>query len=216
MPGGDRAAREPWRMACAWLVAAEGPDPELPAALRGRVEAGTWSTIARLADEGLAAPVTTSMGRLFDAVAALCGIRAVATYEGQAAAELEAACAAQEDGAYPLPLAANGVMDARETVRAVAGEISAGTPRDVVAARFHNALAAATASACADCAGRHGLETVALSGGVFQNRVLVERTTALLAEAGLRVLVPLLLPPNDGGIAYGQAAVAAQAASHSQ
>ncbi len=209
MPGGDRAVHEPWRMACAWLVAAEGRDPDLPVALRGHVEARTWNTIGRLAADGLASPDTTSMGRLFDAVAALCGIRAAATYEGQAAAELEAACATAEDGAYPLPVGADGVMDARETVRAVDREISAGAPQSVVAARFHNAIAAATARACADCAGRHGLDAVALSGGVFQNRVLVERTAALLSEAGLRVLVPHVLPPNDGGIAYGQAAVAA-------
>ncbi len=84
-----------------------------------------------------------------------------------------------------------------------------GRHTSVVAARFHNAVAAATARACADSAGRHGLDTVALSGGVFQNRVLVERTAALLSEAGLRVLVPHVLPPNDGGIAFGQAAVAA-------
>ena len=78
-----------------------------------------------------------------------------------------------------------------------------------VAARFHNAVARATAAACARIASREGIETVVLSGGVFQNRRLLEGTSALLGEAGLRVLVPELLPPNDGGIAYGQLAVAA-------
>jgi hydrogenase maturation protein HypF len=85
----------------------------------------------------------------------------------------------------------------------------AGVPR--VAARFHNALAGATASACGILAGRHGLETVVLSGGVFQNRLLLERTARRLEADGLRVLLPERLPPNDGGIAFGQAAVAAWA-----
>lgn len=210
MPGGDRAAREPWRMACAWLVEATGADPPLPRELAGCVEERTWHTIARLAGARLRSPVTTSVGRLFDAVAALCGVRAEATYEGQAAAELEAACAEDERGRYPLPLTGDGRMDARETVLAVARDAAADVPPGVVAARFHNALADATTRACVEHAGRHRLETVVLSGGVFQNRVLVERTAALLAAAGLRVLLPERLPPNDGGIAYGQAAVAAR------
>jgi hydrogenase maturation protein HypF len=210
MPGGDRAAREPWRMACSWLVEATGSDPRLPPALAASVDDRSWHAIARLASDGLASPVTTSVGRLFDAVAALCGVRSVATYEGQAAAELESVCAADERGSYPLPLTAGGVMDARETVLAVARDAAAGASPGIVSARFHNALAAVTARACAKCAGRRGLETVVLSGGVFQNRVLVERTAAMLSESGVRVLVPERLPPNDGGISYGQAAVAAR------
>jgi hydrogenase maturation protein HypF len=155
--------------------------------------------------------VTTSAGRLFDAVAALCGLRAAVTYEGQAAVELEAACDPAERGDYPLPVAGPEgrlVLDARPTIAAVAGDVSAGVPVARVAARFHRALADATATACAIIAGGHGLGTVVLSGGVFQNRPLLARTSARLAESGLRVLVPERLPANDGGIAYGQAAVA--------
>ena len=99
LPGGDRAAREPWRMACAWLLEAAGDaGPPPPGALAGRVEPDRWRAVARLARSGLAAPVTTSAGRLFDAVAALCGLRAETTYEGQAAVELEAACDPAERG----------------------------------------------------------------------------------------------------------------------
>jgi hydrogenase maturation protein HypF len=202
MPGGAQAIREPWRMACAWL-----DDPVLPPGLEGRVEPGRWSQVLALARSGVASPVTTSMGRLFDAVAALCGLRTTVNYEGQAAAELEGIADRSERAAYPLALAAGEqvVLDARETVLAARGD------RDpaLVSARFHNAVAAATAAACARIAGARGLGTVVLSGGVFQNRLLLERTAAALEEAGLRVLVPRRLPPNDGGISYGQAAVTA-------
>jgi hydrogenase maturation protein HypF len=211
LPGGDRAAREPWRMACAWLLEAGDDEvPPLPESVH--VDPDRWRSIARLAAAGVAAPVTTSAGRLFDAVAALCGLRAESVYEGQAAMELEAACDPAQEGAYPLPLVEDGDalrLDARITVRAVASDVSHGVPVGTVAAGFHNALADATAAACARLAAAHGLELVALSGGVFQNLRLLARTTARLEAAGLRVLVPRRLPPNDGGIAYGQAAIAA-------
>jgi hydrogenase maturation protein HypF len=145
-------------------------------------------------------------------VAALCGLRAEVNYEGQAAVELEAACDLGEQRAYELPLLDPGgtlVMDARPLVRSLVGDLEAHVDPGTVAARFHNALAAATAGACALAAERRGTDTVVLSGGVFQNRRLLGQTASLLADAGLRVLTPELLPPNDGGIAYGQLAVAA-------
>ncbi len=203
LPGGDRAAKEPWRMACAWL----GGDSEpLPG-----VDPQRWHEVAELVRTGVASPLTTSMGRLFDAVSALCGIRLTAHYEGQAAVELEGVADRGERGAYPLPLLGDEpvVLDARETVLAVRAELEHGVTPALVSARFHNGLAEATAAAC----GRHEMETVVLSGGVFQNRLLLERTSELLERAGRRVLVPRLLPPNDGGISYGQAAVAAAAGS---
>jgi hydrogenase maturation protein HypF len=212
LPGGDRAAHEPWRMACAWLVAANGEPGPVPPALEREVDPSAWRHVARLVERGFAAPETTSVGRLFDAVAALCGVRARVSYEGQAAIELEAACEPSERGAYPLELTTGSgplVLDARPTVRAVAADLAAGTPTGAVAARFHGALARATVAACATLAREAGLDTVALSGGTFQNRRLLEDTADGLARIGLRVLVPERLPPNDGGIAFGQAAIAA-------
>jgi hydrogenase maturation protein HypF len=212
LPGGDRAVREPWRMACAWLQEAHGAEPPLPERLVGVVEPARWEAVARMARTGLAAPVTTSMGRLFDAVAALCGLRAVVSYEGQAAAELEgAAASAGAPDRYPLPVLAGppAVLDAAPTIVAVAADVAAGVPAATVAARFHAALAAATAEACELVARRHALDLVVLSGGVFQNRLLIDATADALERAGLRVLVPERLPPNDGAISYGQAAVAA-------
>jgi hydrogenase maturation protein HypF len=217
LPGGDAAAREPWRMACAWLAAAfEDPSPGLPPGLRAEVEPPEWEAVAALLHRGVAAPPTTSAGRLFDAVAAIAGVRARAAHEGQAASELEAVARLDERGAYPLELVegeggggAPLILDPGETIRALAAEVEAGVEAGVVSARFHNALATATASACAAAAEAHGVGEAALSGGVFQNRLLLERTAERLRATGLRVLVPERLPPNDGGISYGQAAIAA-------
>jgi len=198
LPGGARAIKQPWRMACAWLVAS-GLEP--PAA---------WRPIGELARSGLASPLTTSMGRLFDAVAAVAGIRAEVNYEGQAAIELEAACDPSERGSYPIALTGEPlVIDPRETIRAVAADVRAGRSSGVIARRFHRAIASATVEACVGLADAHATEVVALSGGVFQNRVLLESVSDGLTATGLRVLVPERLPAGDGGISYGQAAVAA-------
>jgi len=217
LPGGDAAAREPWRMACAWLSAAlEDDRPALPATLAKDVDEARWNTICDLIRTGVSSPLTTSVGRLFDAVAALCGLRHEVSHEGQAAAELEGVAApasTRDSAAYPMPLIEEGdapiLIDARETVRAIVADLEGGATADMVSARFHAALAAASAAACVRLADRHGTDIVLLGGGVFQNRLLLERTAQLLTEAGLRVLLPLRLPPNDGAIAYGQAAVAA-------
>jgi hydrogenase maturation protein HypF len=144
-------------------------------------------------------------------VAALCGLRATVTYEGQAAAELEAVCDPHERAGYPLPVGDGTLLDARETIRAVARDVAAGAPAGVVSARFHRALADAVARACVEVAGRSRTDLVVLSGGVFQNARLLAWASTRLDAAGLRVLVPERLPPNDGGISYGQAAIAAAA-----
>jgi hydrogenase maturation protein HypF len=212
MPGAEAAIRQPWRMACTWLAASFDEPPRAPRQLARQVEQGSWDEVAKLAASGLNSPLTTSAGRLFDAVAALCGLRAEVNYEGQAAVELEAACDPGEPRDYPLPLLDEDdplVMDARPLIRAVAADLAEGVDVGTIAARFHNALAAATAGACALAAERRGTDTVVLSGGVFQNRRLLGQTALLLADGGLRVLTPERLPPNDGGIAYGQLAVAA-------
>ncbi len=213
LPGGDRAVREPWRMACAWLAEAQRGEraPQLPRTLRDDVTPERWETIARLARSDLA-PLTSSAGRLFDAVAALCGVRATATYEGQAAIELEGAVDRSERGEYEIALECRDGMlelDPRAAVSAVARERTAGVALGIVASRFHRGLALATARACERIAGERDLDAVVLSGGVFQNRVLLELTVVELQRAGLRPLVPRRLPPGDGAISYGQAAVAA-------
>ncbi len=220
MPGGVAAIREPWRMACSWLAeAASEGEPALPAGLVGVVEPRDWRNCVRVREDAKAAPLTSSMGRLFDAVAALCGAPARVNYEGQAAIELEAMADPAERGAYELPrVPGDGgatILDAAPAVAKLAAELEAGVAPGLVSARFHNGVAAATAQACVTLAAQAGLETVVLSGGVFQNRLLLERCAGLLAERGLRVLVPVRLPPNDGAISYGQMAVAAASTADS-
>jgi hydrogenase maturation protein HypF len=213
LPGGERAIREPWRIACAWMTDMHGAEPPIPAALRRSVDERHWRLVAEMTRTGLNSPVTTSMGRLFDAVAALCGIRAEVNYEAQAAIELEAACDPAERGAYEVAVSqADGavVIDPLEALRALVVDVGRGTGVGVVASRFHAGIAAATVTACTIVARSAETETVVLAGGVFQNRRVLEATAAGLHAAGLRVLIPERLPPGDGGISFGQAAVAAR------
>ncbi len=187
----------------------------MPPRLAGHVGEPEWDVVGGLCQSGLNSPLTTSAGRLFDAVAALCGIRAEVSYEGQAAIELEAASAPFAGAAVPyaLPLIDEGpgplVLDARATVAAVAADAAAGAEPGLIGARFHLGLAVATAAALRRVAAGAGLDAVVLSGGVFANRLLLEATARALADSGLRLLVPRATPPGDGGIALGQAAVAA-------
>jgi hydrogenase maturation protein HypF len=213
LPGGDRAAREPWRMALAWLrqsgEAWAGDLPPLRAIATGQV-AGLERLLA--AGEGerpaVRLPRTSSMGRLFDAVAALAGVRQVATYEGQAAVELEALIDPAEAGAYAFDLG-DGVADPRPLIRAVVADIRAGSAAGLVAARFHNGVAALVVELCRRLRRESGPADVVLSGGVWQNAALLARAVGQLEQAGFTVYVHNQVPANDGGLALGQLVVAA-------
>jgi hydrogenase maturation protein HypF len=212
LPGGEQAIREPWRMACSWLSALHESEPPMPVSLRGSIDTERWRLVAEMVRTGLGSPLTTSIGRLFDAAAALCGIRTQVNYEGQAAIELEAACDDGEHGAYEVFVSDTEqslVIDPLEALRELVIDVGAGVSVGVIASRFHAGIAAATIKASQLAAETAGTETVVLSGGVFQNRHLLEATAAGLGAGGLRVLVPERLPPGDGGISYGQAAIAA-------
>ena len=165
-----------------------------------------------LARSGTAAPPTSSAGRLFDAVAAILGVRDAVNYEGQAAVELEQLADPDERSAYPAGVAPTdgGLLrlTGADLVRAVVEDLEAGVAPSLIAARFHNGLAAATVTACEAIGEERGLGTVALSGGVFQNMLLLERTVTALDQRGFRVLTHSRFPPNDAGISLGQAAVA--------
>jgi hydrogenase maturation protein HypF len=210
MPGGAAAVRQPWRMAHAWLTKAFG-EPQAPTpALAPMVDDRRWEAMDQIGASPYVSPLTSSMGRLFDAVSALCGIAAQVTYEGQGAVELEAAAwAAGSHGAYEIEVGKGWRLDPRAAIRRLVGELRDRGDPGAIAARFHAGVTAATVAAVTGIAGERGLDTAVLSGGVFQNRLLLETTAAGLERAGLRVLIPELLPPNDGGISYGQAAVAA-------
>lgn len=201
LPGGEAAIREPWRLAAAALL-----DAGEPLDLFERVAPNRLANIETLLRRGINAPVTTSAGRWFDAVAALCGIRDAITFEAQAAMEMEA-IAADEGDPYEFVID-KGEIDLRPAVRTIAGEVRSGVPAAIISAQFHETLARAVALFIERIA-PPDLRTVALSGGCFQNRRLTERTQTLLESAGFEVLIHRRVPPNDGGIALGQAAVAA-------
>jgi len=205
LPGGAAAVRAPWRMAAAWLGSSV---PDL--ALRRRHDA-QWDAVVSLA-RAETTMATSSAGRLFDAVAALVGIRDTTTYEGQAAVELEQRVDPDERASYAVSAGHGGVLPAGELVAAVVDDVRAGVDAGRIAARFHHGLADATVRAAAASAGEHGVTTAALSGGVFVNALLLERVRAGLEHAGLRVLVHERVPCTDGGISLGQAAVAASRA----
>jgi hydrogenase maturation protein HypF len=213
LPGGAAAIREPWRMAVAWLLDSCGPAvaAELGGGLDGRAD--TLVGLLQASRESM--PVTTSVGRLFDAVGALVCGRSSVSYEGQAAIELEAAAARIPPGGvapYPMdPSSADGqlVMGATPMVAAAVADTIGGRPASEIAAAFHEGIAVATVEAAADLAMQRDLTTVVLTGGVFQNARLSGLVEAGLDGHGLEVLVHRGIPPNDGGISIGQAAIAA-------
>ena len=218
MPGGAAAVREPWRMALSWVATAGGA--AAAAALGPRLCGDDrWRPVLSLLDADASpatSPRTTSAGRLFDAVSALLGIRTTVSYEGQAAIELETLAAKVPQGAtlprYPFEVAEEAghlVLDPSSLVMAVLEEVARGTPAPVVAAGFHHSLGAGAAALAADLADARGLGTVALSGGVFQNVRLTRVMERELAARGFDVLVHRDVPPNDGGISIGQAAIGA-------
>jgi hydrogenase maturation protein HypF len=211
MPGGAAAIREPWRMAAAWLDTALGDRVPEDLAVVDRNRA-RWEQILAVSRSGTASPTTSSAGRLFDAVAAILGVRDTVNYEGQAAVELEQLADPAETSAYPARVESAGEGPLRlvgsDLVRAVVEDLAAGVPAPLAAARFHNGLAATTVTACERLHDTTGLGTVALSGGVFQNMLLLERTVAALEASGFRVLTHSRVPPNDAGISLGQAVVA--------
>ncbi len=211
MPGGAAAIRQPWRMAAAYLEA----DPRVPR-MPEHLEVcqrhqADWPTIVAMAAKGINSPLTSSAGRLFDAAAAVLGVRDAINYEGQAAVELEQLADPAETGAYPASITAGQPFQIRgaDLINAALDDLAAGTPPAVIAARFHHGVAALIEAACLLTRDQHGLSTVALSGGVFQNQLLLRAAVTRLQARGFRVLVPSRIPCNDAGISLGQAVIAA-------
>ena len=225
MPGGAQAVREPWRNTFAHLdaalgweyCAAEQPQLDIIRFLANRPVAALRAIVRA----GINSPPASSCGRLFDAAAAALGIcRERASYEGQAAIELEACVdktALARDPGYSFAIdfaalhrsspAAPATLDSRPMWQALLWDLAAGTSAAIIAARFHRGLADAVVAMAVRVA--DGLDTAALSGGVFQNKILLELVTDGLREHGFRVLSHHLVPANDGGLSLGQAAIAA-------
>lgn len=234
MPGGARAVREPWRMAVAHLLDAG----ESAAVLQERVSPFALAAAARMLDRRINAPLTSSAGRLFDAVASICGVCDRASYEGQAAQQLEwLATDAPADEGYPFDLARRdaGAMaargesaaphasrgwedgspsapweiDTRPMMRGIVGDVRSGTPTAQIAARFHATMVRIIVEVCTEVRRECGLDAVVFSGGVFLNPLLTREAAARLRACRFRVYRHCRVPPNDGGLSLGQLAIAA-------
>jgi hydrogenase maturation protein HypF len=211
LPGGDLAAREPWRMALAYLVDAFGPAVPNVAALR-KIRAVKRAAVLNMIRRGVRSPLASSCGRLFDAVSFLCGTAPEAMeYEAEAAMRFEAEAGARAAGAYPVSLAEPEPgrpvdISFAPLVRAVVRDLEKGVPASRIASAFHNSLARVIVRLAMTTREERGIDTVVLAGGVFLNRVLLERTRRLLSLAGFRVLRPVLYSPNDESLSLGQIA----------
>jgi hydrogenase maturation protein HypF len=203
LAGGDAAVRQPWRPALAYLMDTFGPEVAFERAAPEHVR-----VVRRMIAAGINSARTSSCGRLFDAVASLVGLRQEVNFEGQAAIELEAIA---EDGVEErYPYAVEGEeLDFRPAIEAIMREVGAGVTQGRMAAKFHNTLAAATVEVCRRIEQESKLRRVCLSGGTFQNMRLLGLTVAGLRASGFEVFLHAQAPPNDGGLALGQAAIAA-------
>ena len=219
LPGGEQAVRQPWRMAAAYLSQAYGGaflDVDIP--FVRQLDRAKWHMLSQMIARGINSPSTSSLGRLFDAVAALLGLpsgTATQLYEGQAAIELEVqATQNPQSESYPFSIETSGdqipaLLDVAPMIRAIVSDIQQGVAVPLIANRFHRSIAGLLANVCDETRRQTGLNIVALSGGVFQNRLLLEQLLALLENMAFSVYINRLVPPNDGGLCLGQMAVAA-------
>jgi hydrogenase maturation protein HypF len=210
LPGSAKAIRQPWRLGAAYLQRVFGDrflDLDLP--FVQTLDRQSWAKLRKMIRTGTNCPETSSMGRLFDAISALVGVRSAINYEGQAAIELEAAASHQVDHGYVFQIdPASGVIKADPAIRAVVEDLLADAPAALVSARFHRGVADLIVASAEHIRAQHGLSRVALSGGVFQNALLLRWAVQSLQQAGFEVFTHSRVPPGDGGISLGQAAVA--------
>jgi len=225
LPGGAAAIRRPYRTAIGYILSLLGEDT-LDAFIKreakqsrltsmGRVTAIENDVIRQQVKKRINSPLTSSMGRLFDSVSALLGIRGEIDYEGQAAVELEMA-AYEEDyvgirKSYPYRIVEEdgmGVVHLKDTFTAIIDDLDQDISNARISVNFHNTIAQVTDEMCRLIANKAGITQVALSGGVFQNRLLLKKTINLLESSGFQVFTHRQVPCNDGGISLGQAVVA--------
>jgi hydrogenase maturation protein HypF len=210
LPGGERAVREPWRTAASYLLGAlgeEAGDYLGRLGFPGRVGERRVQEVLAIAEMEEVSPLSSGAGRLFDGVSSLLGICDINTFEGEAAMALEAHAAREVKEDYPVDIKFKDPfeVDFSYTLICVVNDLLSGTPTDVIAARFHNAVAEAVARAVVKLSSTSGITNVVLSGGVFQNDYLMTRIRERLREGGLTVHTNRLVPVNDGGISLGQA-----------
>jgi hydrogenase maturation protein HypF len=210
MPGGAKAIREPWRMAAVYLHRALGDEfLNLGIPFIDKLDRNLWATIHKMARTGTNSPETSSMGRLFDAVSSLVGLRNTVRYEGQAAIELETIADRSCREGYEFEIGQKGsIIKTEAVIHRVVEDLLDGISSEIVSAKFHLGVANLILSIAHRIRDDRRLNRVALSGGVFQNMFLLDNTCRLLTASGFEVFTHSRVPPNDGGISLGQAAIA--------
>ena len=212
MPGGSAAIKAPWRMAISYLYRAYGRDLgrlDLPLLKAG--QAHKIETIIEMIEKGINSPYTSSLGRLFDGVAALAGLRESVAFEGQAAMELEMAADHLETGAYAYAIPQGGAplaIPVETIIQGIVQDVQKQVHLSEISMKFHNTLIHLFTDVCISFRQQTGFAKVALSGGVFQNSIMLSGLTNSLTSKGFEVLSHTRVPSNDGGIALGQAVVA--------
>jgi hydrogenase maturation protein HypF len=217
LPGGEASITHPTRIALAYLIDSLGPSEadRVASDFLPSLTSTERRIVLRQIERTINAPLCSSMGRLFDAVGALLGASGVATYEGQPAMELESIAAGAGCQAAPYSYTIDeDMIDPRPMLREIATDLKHGRDRALIAARFHETVAAFTTEVCARVSQSAGLKDVVLSGGVMQNARLLSSLLDRLAETGLHAHIHKEVPPNDGGLSLGQAVAAAAGSDH--
>jgi len=207
MPGGDQATLNPERMAFSCLLSELDGDEAVAARVLAGIDREMRGVLRRMIEKGLHSPLTSSAGRLFDAVSAMLGLCRRISYEGQAAIRLQTAAADDVDSTYPFSLD-NGVLSFGPMIREIVLDIEKGVDKGRISAMFHNTVALGVCATCEEIRSQEGISRIVLSGGVFQNELLLKLVTERLCKRGFEVYSHFLLPPNDACLALGQAAVA--------
>ena len=212
MPGASMAIKEPWRMALVYLSEAfEDEIDDLRIDLMRRVDPQKWEILARMIEKKINTPLTSSMGRLFDAISSLLSIRDEVHYEGQAAIELEMIADPEVRGEYHFHIHQEEkpmVINTIEIVRGVVHDLIENVSASKISGKFHRTITSLIINTCEVIRSKERLNRVVLSGGVFQNILLLSLVTKGLKESGFEVYTHHLVPPNDGGISLGQAVIA--------
>ena len=212
LPGGEKAIKEPWRIAAAFLYSIYGDEMSaIDIEFMRFLNPGSWKILQQMIVKGINSPLTSSAGRLFDAISALLGVRRDIDYEGQAAIELEMKSRDDVEGKYRFSFhesAESIEIDLELLGRDIVSDLLNAVDIGVISSRFHNTMAQIILEMCDDIKKRKGLDSVALSGGVFQNTFLRNKAVEALRSAGFRVFTHHKVPPNDGGISLGQAIIA--------
>jgi hydrogenase maturation protein HypF len=209
LPGGDLATEEPWRMAVSYLYKVFGDDfLKLKLALFTQIEPEKIKLLIRMIDKNINCPLTSSAGRLFDAVAAILGLCQVASFPAEGPMRLESRVQQNCTGSYAFTI--NQTIRFDETIRGIVDDLNQGVDNSTIATKFHNTIISVIFESANAIRRKEGINKVVLSGGVFQNKYLLEGTTNLLRKNNFEVYTHASVPTNDGGIALGQLAVASK------